>query len=1059
MHCVRCGKEIKEDVVFCPYCGAKQSREQEASKQMDSGQKSGEGAVETAGQAAAGTGGTASDGKPAGEKPSGEKTSGEKPSNRKVPVAAIAAGVVVLLAAVGLGAFFLTGKSGKEEEDIVASAGGVSEAVQEDTVETPLYSNVQPGVIDLYAENVNPGEKVAGMGWDDTLFYWLEDCDTTSDADGNIARCRITKTQMFAADNGELIQYEIYHNPDTDSVCKIVSIRKSGDSLTLTDYYYQEGRPDFIFERSDSVYTPTYATIDKVGERYYFNSDVMVRWRIIREPQQIGEYTLNPSEVWYSQADYFAESNEIRGIYDAKEREMLNRAYNTWNAVAADSGIGTVEGYVRDTAGTPVSGAVVNIYRRTDGVLLYQLETGEDGRFQAYVYLNGEECFFTVTGDESVYKAAVVNGLNLTDNSLIHSYDNLVLHKVSGDEYQVHLDVRAANEAKVDEDGVVSCEKLRGVTVNFREGSDSREGEILLTAQAAENGEIIAKLPSGTYTAELVTDGYITTWVNVEVPEQETWCSGWMIPATAEDQTAVVLTWEGEDTDLDLTVFTPKQSTAGDMAHVGGSIAADEWGNLLISDNPSGCEVIYLNTAEVGAYKIYVSDYTDSVGGNYSADRLSAMNVHIYIYNSEGLVGEYTFPAGQNGVVWEVAEVNGRTVTPSQRTYTEISGKNWWTADKNGQSLQEALENDLGRYMQELVVREAPSTVTDGINRICQGDILALRSYFLSDNMAFYPEDILYEVEDGYCLSEDNYNKMIYSMTGNSTLKRFDVSDETVRVYDGVDYYLVYGWAGYTGPVMKLENPRIAATGAGTWDVTFDAVYHDYFWLENEKILTFKAADITFHVVADSGSIFDGYRVTGAESVYSALTQEVFDAYREKIYEFCEYATSCNLYDINGDMIPELYLDSGFAAGGGILFTYVNGGLQELYIERGEGSFAWQGANFIRNDCGNMGSYSAYWSIITENGFEPVFSGSEIVKIEYFNNPEWTGDCFDYWIGEEPCTTEEYYAAQEKVLREHLGEEYQKEESSYRDYYWESFGGVFTVDEMLFYLQDGWKQD
>lgn len=688
MHCVRCGKEIKEDVVFCPYCGAKQSREQDASKQMDSGQKSGEGAVETAGQAAAGTGETASAGKPAGEKPSGEKTSGEKPSGGKIPVAAIAAGVVVLLAAVGVGAFFLTGKSGKEEEDVAASAGGVSEAVQEDIVETPLYSNVQPGVIDLYAENVNPGEKAAGMGWDNTLFYWLEDCDTTSDADGNIARCRITKTQMFAADNGELIQYEIYHNPDTDSVCKIVSIRKSGDSLTLTDYYYQEGRPNFIFERSDSVYTPTYATIDKVGERYYFNSDVMVRWRMIREPQQIGEYTLNPSDVWYSQADYFAESGEIRGIYDTKERDMLNRAYNTWNAVAADSGIGTVEGYVRDTAGTPVSGAVVNIYRRTDGVLLYQLETGEDGRFQAYVYLNGEECFFTVTGDESVYKAAVVNGLNLTDNSLMHSYDNLVLHKVSGDEYQVHLDVRAANEAKVDEDGVVSCEKLRGVTVNFREGSDSREGEILLTAQAAENGEIIAKLPSGTYTAELVTDGYITTWVNVEVPEQETWCSGWMIPATAEYQTAVVLTWEGEDTDLDLTVFTPNQSTAGDMAHVGGSIAADGRGNLLISDNPSGCEVIYLNTGEAGVFKIYVSDYTDSVGGNYSADRLSAMNVHIYIYNSEGLVEEYTFPAGQNGVVWEVAEVNGRTVTPSQRTYTEISGKNWWTENKGQKQLK-----------------------------------------------------------------------------------------------------------------------------------------------------------------------------------------------------------------------------------------------------------------------------------------------------------------------------------------------------------------------------------
>lgn len=33
--------------------------------------------------------------------------------------------------------------------------------------------------------------------------------------------------------------------------------------------------PNFTFSRNDSVYTPTYATPAKMGERYYFIGDVM----------------------------------------------------------------------------------------------------------------------------------------------------------------------------------------------------------------------------------------------------------------------------------------------------------------------------------------------------------------------------------------------------------------------------------------------------------------------------------------------------------------------------------------------------------------------------------------------------------------------------------------------------------------------------------------------------------------------------------------------------------------------------------------------------------------
>lgn len=883
MNCKNCGAEIKEDALFCPNCGTEQGKD-----------------------------GTAF---------------GVESAKRKTPIAiiaTIAAGVAVLAIVVGIGAIFLIKRGDADKSAASGDVGGNGAASQLAGEEIPLYSNVRPVVVDLYAENRNPGVKAAGMEWDSTLFYWLEDCDTTSATGGNIARSRVTKTQMLTVDTWDLVQYEVYHNPDTDAVCKIVSIYKSGDELTLTDYYYQDGRPNFIFERTDSVYTPTYATIDKVGERYYFNNDVMVRWRMISEPRQIMEYTLAPGEVWYSQSGYYTESDEVRAGYDAKEREMLNRAYNILDAVTADSGIGTVDGYVRDTAGTPVSGAIVNIYRKTDDVLLYQMVTREDGRFQAYVYLDGEECYFTVAGDDTEYKATVVNGLNLADNSLIHSYDNLVLHKISGDEYQVHLDVCAANEARVDENGVLSCEKLRGVTVNFREGSDSRDGNVLLTAQASETGEITANLPSGTYTAELVADGYITTWMNIEVSEQETWGNGWMIPEMTDNQTAVVLTWEGNDTDLDLTVFTPNQSTAGDMAYVGGRIVSDGSGNLLIEDNPSGCEVIYLNTEEAGAFKIFVNDYTDSLAGNYNAGRLAAMNAHIYIYNSNGFAGDYAFPTGQNGVVWEVAEVNGNNVTSSQRTYTGINGKSWWITNKIGAS-----EEDLVAALQEgsnlnrLLVDIAHEYVCDGegnegeiltnVNRLLQGDPESvLRFYGLhGDVPAHIPPVEGYESSDPdaymkwyYMLSREQLEYAAYSLTGQQI--SFNSLDASVDG-DGTGI----GFGGLAGDITwnELHNFTIENAGYNIWRVKADVWYG----CDGEELDagTYKVAEITFLITGNSGSCYEEFRVAAVESVHLS---EWKNAYRQIINQYQKEADSLselryNLVYLDADDIPELVVD------------------------------------------------------------------------------------------------------------------------------------------------------
>jgi hypothetical protein len=263
----------------------------------------------------------------------------------------------------------------------------------------------------------------------------------------------------------------------------------------------------------------------------------------------------------------------------------------------------------------------------------------------------------------------------------------------SGDEYPVRVCLYSAEEVRTTEDGNMERPLIAGKNVNLRVGAGAYTGEIYASFTADENGSFSGNLPSGVYTAEIEADGYIRTYIEVEVSEQETEVSGYLIPSVKEGSTGIVLAWDGEGTDLDLTLFTPYQGSGGDMAHIGGSVLSDSYGNEIISDNTAGCEVAYINTAEVGSYKLYVNDYTDSLAGNYTKN-LNGLNIHIYIYNSNGFVAEYTFPTGEKGVVWEAAEIRGETVTPVTRVYSSLDGKQWWTQSKEKKQLVEKITYD-----------------------------------------------------------------------------------------------------------------------------------------------------------------------------------------------------------------------------------------------------------------------------------------------------------------------------------------------------------------------------
>ena len=578
----------------------------------------------------------------------------------------------------------------KKDDDKTEKKRVDDESTEELDEEDPFYTDVVIPEIDIYAENVEPGRKQLGMEWDSTLFYWLEDVDQTDSSDGYLNSCNVSKKILRDAKTQELIQYEIYRDADTDEIYKIVSIEQSGDELDLTDYYYQNGVPNFIFMRSDSVYTPTYATPDKVGERFYFSNDVMVRWRMIRTPGEIGEYVLATTDVPYSQSNYFTEIEENRKAYDEAERKRLNAAYNTYNAILASDSVGYIKGTVKNAGNKPVEDATVGIYRAEDDVLLYRGQTDGNGAFEIAAYLDGTECYLVAYGDEE-YRKSVIQGIILKDTSIYFTYDNLILYEEDGEEYSVDINIYAAMDVCINEEEYKK-DLLGGGTATIRAGSGVYDGESLMTVEADASGKIRADLPSGTYTVQIDVQGYYTSYVEVQVLEQETTVESYVIPEMEENTMGIVLKWDAADVDLDMTLFTPYQSSGGDMAHIGGHISSDEHGNYLVSDNSSGCEVLYFNAEAEGSYKLYVNDYTDSSAGNYGADILGKIQVSIYVYDKNGFVAEYTYPKGESGVVWEALEISGKQLMPGNRVYKQVDGKSWWTEDKKaGRENEEAM--------------------------------------------------------------------------------------------------------------------------------------------------------------------------------------------------------------------------------------------------------------------------------------------------------------------------------------------------------------------------------
>ena len=542
-----------------------------------------------------------------------------------------------------------------------------------------LYS-AKVDKIDIYKKNKSPNARNYKADWNEKIFYTLEDINTKSSKDGQIKKYKLVRKELINKKNGNRIEYEVYKHPKTGKMHKITSIEHRKNDLEITDYYYDDkGKPNFVYQRKDSIYTPVYASFEFTGDRYLFNNDSLIKWRFVKKANDVEEISLktdkNRKDV--KQYSYLDINKKKQKAYDKKEVRMLNAAYNTYNAMLKKSKKSIVKGYIVDAKRNPVANATVE-FLHSDKVI-GTVKTNANGYYTTGILpvKDGYTIRVSADGYQTTEGAKAV----IDKSGAVIRIDVISLVAVSEASHKVSINVYDGETVKYVKKKAVKT-ALSGAEVIARKGLNNKTGEQVTTGTTDADGNLVIELVSGVYTLEIRLNGYVVGYKTVVVDEDKN-VSAALTKPVKDKEMKVVLSWDGEQ-DLDSYLFTPYKAKKGNMAYIGGSYSEDKHGNRLYLDGKNGNNVEIINIANIkdGYYKYYVSDYTNSIKKNYAAKDMEGLNIRVEVYDKNGLVAVYIIPYNPNGVIWEVFEIKNGKVVPIQNTYKNVKGKKWWIEKK-----------------------------------------------------------------------------------------------------------------------------------------------------------------------------------------------------------------------------------------------------------------------------------------------------------------------------------------------------------------------------------------
>lgn len=531
-------------------------------------------------------------------------------------------------------------------------------------------------LLDYKANEQTPNPRDTSLEWDRTLFYSLEDVSPTDPNDGQINYCNISKVRLKNKETQKLVECEIYKHPTTNEIQKIVTIEKQTNTglYEVWEYYYQNAKVNFIFYSLRDVYTPTYATPDKCGERYYFNNYTLVKFRRIEVPLEVQDFFV--SELAQYDASVVAGFNNLEIV-------GLTRAYNVYYTVQNTPIYGTLQGYVYDSNNAPIAGAKIKAHNNHYNKDAGQVTTNEEGYYSIMVpsddegdYLLQAQC-----GDD---EPVDIYGVEVDDTTTTVNNENLYIpgKEQQGQTVDMEIMLCDAFNTQGGGDNYSNMKRLSYAKLNIRKGVNNKKGDIIGEYTADEQGIVHATLPLGMYTGEIISEGYANSFFTIAAKPDNTYMQSLTTPKLNENEVRIVLTWGSTPNDLDSHLFTPYQGTAGDMQHIGYYNRYDSNGNNLDVDDTTGYgpETITITNVTDGNYKYYVSDFTNLSAGVPDSFALSNSNATVRVYTKNGLQATFNVPVNRSGTIWEVFEIRNKKVIPIQRYYSYVEDKSWWTA-------------------------------------------------------------------------------------------------------------------------------------------------------------------------------------------------------------------------------------------------------------------------------------------------------------------------------------------------------------------------------------------
>ncbi|MBN1891336.1 MAG: carboxypeptidase regulatory-like domain-containing protein [Clostridiales bacterium] len=565
-----------------------------------------------------------------------------------------------------------------------------------DLIEEAIRLNDRSDVLgEIHTGQVSflPAKRNTSLYWDKELFYSLEDFPELED-DGRINSYRIEKRKMRDARSGNVIEYELFRSPALGIVNKITAIEYLPDNiLEISEYYFEnDGTLNFVFVHKDTSYTPSRPAAPNIyGNRYYFEEDVMVKWRTVDASGvrdiAIGENERANSPARYPVTLYSEQEQAIQNQYDSLEKMILNKAYTTYFTVLAEKQTSRITGRVTDHDQNPLANVSVTLIGVTlNEAELFRTFTDDSGSYTIHVP-PGDRSYaliFERKGDVPVR----LSEIDVVRQDVDTYMETIRMVPFSKDSNTIRMLVTdAVNRAQVYHEDEFPTEMLRisGAEIRFREGIGNLSGNVIRTENSDRYGVAETSLPPGAYTAEILMFDYESTFFSVYSYPNCPAARFYLSPVLGKGEMRVVLTWAEDPQDLDAHLFTPfVEEDTGTESHIWFRDREDDRGNRLDVDATIGYgpETVTVSEVETGLYKYYVTDFTSCIASQPSSDRMASSSALVQVYSENGLIDSFHVPTGKEGVIWEVFEIRNRSIVPIHRYYSSIADKPWWNTDK-----------------------------------------------------------------------------------------------------------------------------------------------------------------------------------------------------------------------------------------------------------------------------------------------------------------------------------------------------------------------------------------